>query len=48
LPKLAIRIVKDGTHCMPQQLTLGQPQLQVQALVALPKPDQPQPEKSNK
>ena len=48
LPKLAIRIVKDGTHCMPQQLTLGQPQLEVQALVALPKPDQPKPEQSKK
>ena len=48
LPKLAIRIVKDGTQCIPQQLTLGQPQLEVQALVALPKPDQPQPDKSKK
>jgi hypothetical protein len=44
LPKLAVRTVKDSTHCTPQQLTLGQPQLQVQALVALPKPDQPKPE----
>src|SRR5262245_40530985 len=39
LPRLAVRIVKDDTHCIPQQLTLGQPQLQVDALVALPKPD---------
>ena len=48
LPKLAIRVVKDSTHCTPQQLTLGQPQLEVQALVALPKPDQPKPEQSKK
>lgn len=41
LPKLAIRIVKDSTHCTPQQLTIGQPQLEVDALVALPKPDAP-------
>lgn len=39
LPKLAVRIVKDSTHCTPQQLTIGQPQLEVDALVALPKPD---------
>ena len=41
LPKLAIRVVKDGTHCTPQQLTIGQPQLEVEALVKLPKPDEP-------
>jgi hypothetical protein len=40
LPKLAVRLVKDNTHCTPHQVTLGQPQLQVDALVALPKPDQ--------
>lgn len=39
LPKLAVRLVKDNTHCTPHQLTLGQPQLEVEALVALPKPD---------
>jgi hypothetical protein len=43
LPKLAVRIVKDSVHCTPQQLSLGQPQLQVDALVALPKPDEPKP-----
>ena len=48
LPKLAVRVVKDSTHCTPQQLTLGQPQLEVQALVALPKPDQPKPDESQK
>lgn len=41
LPKLAVRIVKDSTHCTPQQLTIGQPQLEVDALIALPKPDAP-------
>ena len=40
LPKLAIRVVNDNTHCTPQQLTIGQPQLEVEALVALPKPDE--------
>jgi hypothetical protein len=48
LPKLAIRIVKDSTHCTPQQLTIGQPQLEVRALVALPKPDQPQSDQPKK
>jgi hypothetical protein len=42
LPKLAIRIVKDNTHCIAHQVTLGQPQLEVEALVALPKPDEAQ------
>jgi hypothetical protein len=41
LPKLAVRVVKDSTHCTPQQLTIGQPQLEVDALTALPKPDEP-------
>jgi hypothetical protein len=40
LPKLSVRLVKDNTHCTPHQLTLGQPQLEVEALVALPKPDE--------
>jgi hypothetical protein len=41
LPRLAVRLVEDNTHCTPHQVTLGQPQLEVEALVALPKPDQP-------
>jgi hypothetical protein len=41
LPKLAVRVLKDGTHCTPQQLTIGQPQLEVEALVKVPKPDAP-------
>ena len=48
LPKLAVRIVQDGTHCTPHQLALGQPQLQVDALVALPKPDEPKPDEPKK
>jgi hypothetical protein len=40
LPRLAVRLVKDNTHCIPQQLSPGQPQLEVAALVALPKPDE--------
>lgn len=39
LPKLAVRIVKDNVHCSPNQLTLGQPQLEVEALIEIPKPD---------
>jgi hypothetical protein len=41
LPKLATRIVKDSMRCTPHQLTIGQPQLEVEALVSLPKPDAP-------
>lgn len=40
LPKLAVRIVKDDLQCSPHQLTAGQPKLEVEALVELPKPDQ--------
>ncbi|MBL8270009.1 hypothetical protein [Steroidobacter sp.] len=40
LPKLAVRIVKDDVQCSPNQLTLGQPRLEVDALMELPKPDQ--------
>jgi hypothetical protein len=40
LPKLSVRLVKDNTHCTPHQVTLGQPQLEVEALIALPKPDE--------
>jgi hypothetical protein len=41
LPRLAVRLVKDNTHCTPHQVTMGQPQLEVDALMALPKPDEP-------
>lgn len=40
LPKLAVRIVNDDMQCTPNQLTLGQPRLEVDALVELPKPDE--------
>lgn len=39
LPKLAVRIVNDDVQCSPNQLTLRQPRLEVEALVALPRPD---------
>ncbi|HEY7642101.1 MAG TPA: hypothetical protein VH814_20385 [Steroidobacteraceae bacterium] len=48
LPKLAVRLVKDNTHCTPHQLTLGQPQLEVLALTALPKPDAPKKSEESK
>lgn len=40
LPKLAVRIVDDDVQCLPNQLTLGQPRLEVEALVEIPKPDE--------
>lgn len=39
LPKLAVRTVKDDVLCSPNQLTLGQPRLEIDALVEIPKPD---------
>lgn len=39
LPKLAVRIVDDDVQCSPNQLTLGQPRLEVEALVEIPKAD---------
>jgi hypothetical protein len=39
LPKLAIRIVRDDVQCTPNQLTMGQPRLEVEALIETPKPD---------
>jgi len=39
LPKLAVRIVDDDVRCSPNQLTLGQPRLEVESLVELPRPD---------
>lgn len=40
LPKLAVRVVKDDLQCTPNQLTLGQPRFEVEALTEIPKPDQ--------
>lgn len=39
LPKLAVRIVNDDVQCSPNQLTLGQPRLEVESLVEMPKAD---------
>lgn len=39
LPKLAVRVVRDDVSCMPNQLTMGQPRLEVEALIEVPKPD---------
>jgi hypothetical protein len=39
LPKLAVRTVRDDVQCSPNQLTLGQPRLEVDALVEIPKAD---------
>jgi hypothetical protein len=41
-PKLAIRVVKDQTNCIPRQHNIGQPRLEVEALSALPSPDEKQ------
>lgn len=40
LPKLAVRIVKNDVSCTPHQSNFSQPRLQVEALTALPKPDE--------
>jgi hypothetical protein len=42
LPKLAVRTVRDDVQCSPNQLTMGQPRLEVDALVEIPKPDEAQ------
>ena len=39
LPKLAVRVTDDDLSCSPNQLTLGQPRLEVEALMEVPKPD---------
>jgi hypothetical protein len=46
LPKLAVRVTDDDLRCSPNQLTLGQPRLEVEALVEVPKPDAKQPNDS--
>jgi hypothetical protein len=43
LPKLAVRIVRDDVQCSPNQLTMGQPRLEVEALIEIPKPDAAEP-----
>lgn len=44
LPKLAVRVLKDQVHCPRDQVSVGQPQLEIEALVALPKPDEKKPD----
>ena len=39
-PKLAIRVVKNDVSCVPHQRNLSQPRLQLEALTALPAPDE--------
>jgi hypothetical protein len=41
LPKLAVRVTDDDLRCSPNQLSLGQPRLQVEALIEMPTPDAP-------
>jgi len=41
LPKLAVRVTDDDLQCSPNQLTLGQPRLEVEALMEMPSPDAP-------
>jgi hypothetical protein len=48
LPKLAVRIVDNGVQCTPHQLSLGQPRLEVEALVEIPKPDAKEEKKEPK
>jgi hypothetical protein len=48
LPKLAVRIVDNGVQCTPHQLSLGQPRLEVEALVEIPKPDAKEEKKDPK
>lgn len=46
LPKLAVRVVKDDVQCSPNQLSMGQPRLEVEALIEVPKPDEAAEKKS--
>ena len=41
LPKLAVRVTDDDLRCSPNQLTLGQPRLEVEVLMEMPSPDAP-------
>ena len=40
LPRLQVRVINDKVSCSPNSIQLGQPQLEVEALVAQPKPDE--------
>ncbi len=39
LPRLAVRIVNDNLSCPPRQVAIGQPNLEVEALIAAARPD---------
>jgi len=39
LPKLGVRIIKDGVYCSPNQINRAQPRLEVEALMPPPPPD---------
>jgi hypothetical protein len=45
LPRLSVRLIDDDVSCTPNTLSLGQPKLEVEALVAAPKPDEKSREK---
>jgi hypothetical protein len=45
LPQLAIKVVDDGVECVPNQISMTQPRLVVDALAPMPTPDQPVSEK---
>lgn len=44
LPRLAIRVVQDDMSCAPNQLTLGQPKLEVEALTEVPEQEAADPQ----
>jgi hypothetical protein len=48
LPKLSVRLVDSDVQCTPHQLSISQPRLEVEALVALPKPDEKEKPKEPK
>jgi hypothetical protein len=47
LPKLSIRLVKDNVSCSPNQVSMSQPRLEVEALTAMPRPDEKSTEKKD-
>jgi|SRR5688500_7881696 hypothetical protein len=38
-PKIGVKVVEDGVSCPPNQTSMSQPKLVVQALIAMPSPD---------
>jgi hypothetical protein len=39
-PKIGVKVLKQDVNCTPNQISLGQPRLEVQALTKAPKPDE--------